>query len=63
MKFLKNRTIKRVKITFIPSIDFIPYLGAYNSCMSEYFFLCFRFNFYYPLNEDIAVKTEDEIFS
>lgn len=49
---MKNRTIKRIKITLIPSIDFIPYLGAKTSNTSEWFFLCFRINLYYPLKDN-----------
>jgi len=44
-----KRKIARVKITLQPSIDFIPYIGAQNACMIEFFFICFRFDIYYPL--------------
>ena len=46
-----KRTLKRFKITLILSIDFIPYMGAKTNNMCEFFWLCFRFNLYYPLKE------------
>ena len=46
-----KRTLKRFKITLTPSIDFIPYTQAKAANMCEFYWLCFRFNVYYPLKD------------
>lgn len=47
-----TRILKQFKITLVPSLDFIPYMKAEATNMCEFYFLCFRFNLYYPLKSN-----------
>ena len=57
--YQNNRYLERLKLTLVPSIDFIPYIQAKASNMCEGYFLCFRFNLYYPLIKEKSRVTDN----
>jgi hypothetical protein len=57
------RRYKRIKITLIPSLDLIPYIGAIARGAIEWYFLCFRVNLYWTVKQkEVSPKIYDRTF-